>query len=171
MSPTSWPAGWSEVIAPPGSSVVGLRRCWQPWRRSSNSMTSPARSHWRTTWRAASVRASVALCRFARLTVRPTSAECASKDRSSPPIWSTGRGWFIDPLVTATGMDAEADGIPVRITGARASELGSDREAWRLARSPRWRQPRRVVHAGSFPQQTSCEYPAHRDEADRPVCG
>ena len=56
----------------------------------STISTFPATSRSKTTWRAASVRASVASRRFARPTARPTSAGCASRDRSCRPIASTG---------------------------------------------------------------------------------
>ena len=68
----SWPAAWSAASGPPGSSAAGRRPCWPPWHAWSSAIRFPATSRSRTTWPAASARASVASPRSARPMARPT---------------------------------------------------------------------------------------------------
>ena len=95
------------------------------------STASPATSRWKTTWRAASARASVASPRSARPTARPTCAGSASKGPSSPPIASIGRGWSLTD-VAATRVGRER----TRRLSRLASGPGSGRGAWQPARNP-----------------------------------
>ncbi len=132
-----------RVIAPPRSLDAGRRRCWPPLAKIAEQYKFPATSHWKTTWRAASVRASVAWPRFVRPTDRPTSPRVRRRTGRRGRSGRLAAAAFIDPR-------GDRDDVTAAFTAVLASGPGSDRGAWLPARSLPGRRPRRAVRARSF---------------------